>query len=850
MAFIVPIIAGALGLGAVGSALVGVGLSVALGFAARALAPRSSSSASSYTNPGMRLGLRYDPSAPREIIFGEAATAGTVVYQNLYGPNGNDIAQLVFALADWECDSLAGFTVNGKPVTWNAVTGDVAEYTGKMNVRFYRGTYGQSADASLVANSAGKWTTNDRGRGICYVVVELTYDATLYQSGVPRFLWRVRGARLYDWRKDTTAGGSGPHRWGNAATYEWTANPIVALYNWRRGLWLNGQRIAGMNTPVTSLPLDEFTTAANACDEAVAMAAGGTELRYRFNGVASTSDDHREIVRAFMAATAGREVETGGVFKPRPGVARTTVATITDDDLTIDGTVEIVPRLPRSQLVNAVFGTWRDPERGFERVSAAPRVSPSDEAMDGGVRLEATYDIENVTSRTQAQRVLEIIRREGRYQLSAQIKLRPRWCVLEAGDWVQWTSAVHGFTGQTFKVEQAQVAADNTVTVQLRAIAASAYGWTTGDEVSEAAPAPVGSGGPSLSAVAGLSISTVSVDGIGGGSRPGIQATWTPITDASVTHIEFEYRKSGDTSNVMQKLALQPQSGQLLWLDGIQGGVTYEVRARLITEPQRAVTWSGWIAASVITTPFVVDVAKKVPPGTITPLELDAQTKFELSLATAGEATQGSATLLRDEIVGLIQDLGDSWMRTAFDTQETAALVRVERIERVTESGAIAQLLQVTTTKVGENTATIATQQSSIDGLKAQYVIALDINGRATGIKLAGTSTVTDLIFLIDNLRMASPSISGGAPVPLFSVETVMVGGVPTAQMFLNGAIKARALDVATLSAITSNLGTVRAGLITDAGGAYEFRVADGWWGKADGSNYIDMKNGIFQFTS
>ncbi len=840
MTFIAPLIAGALGLGAVGSALVGVGLSVALGYAARALAPRQSNGAGSYGNQGMRLALRYDPSAPREIPIGETATAGTIVYQHLYGPNGNDIAQLVFALADYECDSLAGFTVNGKPVTWNAITGDVTEYTGKMNVRFYRGTWSQTADASLVANSGGRWTANDRGAGICYVVVELTYDAALYQTGVPRFLWRLRGARLYDWRKDSTNGGAGAHRWGQPATYEWSANPIVALYNWRRGFWLNGQRIAGMNTPASALPLDDFTTAADACDEAVALAAGGTEPRYRFNGVVSTADDHREIVRGFMAAAAGREIDSGGVFKPRPGVVRTVVASITDDDLAASGTVEIVPRLPRSQLVNAVFGTWRDPERGFERVAAAPRISPPDELMDGGVRLEATYDIDNVTSRTQAQRVLEVIRREGRHQLSATLQLRPRWLVLEAGDWVQWTSAVHGFTGQTFRVEQAQAGADNIVNVTLRAISVNAYAWSTSDEISETAPAPVGSGAPSLAAVPGLTVTAVSISGTGAAARPGIRATWTPITDATVTHIEFEYRKTGDAAHPMQKLALQPSTGQLMWVDGVQGGIVYEVRARLVTSPPRAVMWSGWIAASAATAPFVVDVgAVTVMPDSITPEMLDAQTRFELSLASAGDATQGAAAQFRDEIIALIQSVSSSNMLAALDADDAHTLIKIERVERVDGDGAlalqietvgarmdtaeaaiqtqtealastttaVATLQTTTTTSLNGLSATIATQQSSIDGLNAQYTVALDVNGRATGFRLAGSATTTDLLFLLDNLRMASPSINGGAPVPLFSVETVVVGGVPQAQMFLNGAIKARALEVASLTAITTVLG-------------------------------------------
>jgi hypothetical protein len=70
------------------------------------------------------------------------------------------------------------------------------------------------------------------------------------------------------------------------------------------------------------------------------------------------------------------------------------------------------------------------------------------------------------------------------------------------------------------------------------------------------------------------------------------------------------------------------------------------------------------------------------------------------------------------------------------------------------------------------------------------------------------------------------------------------------ADMIVDGTILARHLSVASLSAITANVGTVTAGLIKDIANTYEFRVADGWWGRTDGSSFLDMKNNILQFTA
>lgn len=610
MAFIAPFLGAALGLGTIGTAIVGAGVSLGLGLLARRLMPQPETTAY-----GMSLQLRLDPNDPREILFGRVATAGSLEAHNVYGPNGNDYVQLVFALGDHECDGLEEFVyvdgvkcdlganVTSGPATGRAVDG----YANAMWIKFYSGAWGQSADADLVTNvpSSG-WTANDRGRGICYVRVTMKFNATLYKGGLPRFLFVVRGRKLYDWRKDSTAaGGSGAHRWADEATHEWAANPSLILYNYLRGINVNGGRLGGMSVPAASLPLSAWSAAANACEEDVGLNVGGTENRYECHGIIRVGQAHRDVVRDILATMAGTLIDAGGVFRPIAGVGQSSVMSITDSDLMARDALQVVPKLSRAALVNAVFGTFSDPEQAYEAVALPPRLSPADEAADGGVHIPEHYGLGFVTSGSQGQRICEIFRRRARSQLRVSCRLRSRFCVLEPGDWVTWSSARLGYSNIVMEVGQVTLNRDLTVTVELRATSSSVYAWTPAtDELDPANPATVAAGGSTFTTVAGFTLDTANLPADASGiSIPALSATWTPITDPTIAEIVIEYRKEGD-SIALERRALDPTSGTFVWAEGVQGETTYEARARPVARPERATSWTGWTATDQ--TPAVV----------------------------------------------------------------------------------------------------------------------------------------------------------------------------------------------------------------------------------------------------
>ena len=96
----------------------------------------------------------------------------------------------------------------------------VTSYTGSQT----------TADAVLVAAFAAQGITyTDTLAGYAYSVLAMptrSFDGQLNVSG------RLYGRKVYDPRKDSTAGGSGSHRLADPTTWEWTDNPSLCLADW------------------------------------------------------------------------------------------------------------------------------------------------------------------------------------------------------------------------------------------------------------------------------------------------------------------------------------------------------------------------------------------------------------------------------------------------------------------------------------------------------------------------------------------------------------------------------------------------------------------------------------------
>jgi hypothetical protein len=447
------LLAAKLGISSLAASAIAVGLSVGAALLSR---PAGLSGNRSAVAAQLQLGEQ-----PRQAIFGRAAVGGTLVDAFNYGGKyGTDWEVMVIALADHRCDALEGFYVDDTFVAYTG-DGDVPGFNSQLRVFWRAGTWGQEVPWILTNHGPG-WTADDRAWGIAYAVIAYKADDEkaknpIWTGGRPRFRWVVRGLRCYDPRKDSTAGGSGSHRWTNPETWEWTENPIVIRYNWVRGIYAGDQvndpamLLIGRGLSELEAPPQNVFARANLCDELV-----DGQPRYRIGGLVASNEPFIAVESDFAAAVGGIISQPEGAVEVDPGQAKAPIAHFTDDDIIVGSTVSWNRAILGQQddgWVNTVAVRFTDPEQRWNVRSAPVRRENVDIIADRGPR-EQQPQLDFVNNLPQAQRLAEIVRRFGRLWGRAEVTLPPRFAFIEEGDWVTWQSNRRfGGATRTFRVE-------------------------------------------------------------------------------------------------------------------------------------------------------------------------------------------------------------------------------------------------------------------------------------------------------------------------------------------------------------------------------------------------------------
>lgn len=541
---------GLVGAGAVISAATAAYISAAIAVATLAnglLMPKAKQQARQASIIALSIG-----EVPREAAFGQCMTGGSLVDAfNYGGQNGTDWECIVIALADHHCEALVGFYVNDIFVSY-AGDGAVAGFGGQLEVYWRSGAAGQTVPGVILSNGPG-WTANDVGTGIswvaaCYKADKPDAQNPIWPAGRPRFAWVLKGKKCYQARKDSTvAGGSGTHRWDNPATWQWTDNPIDCRYNWARGVYALDQvanpemLLIGRGLSPIEAPLENVAPRANICDELVALDAGGTEKRYRANGIIQADETFITVEEWFASACAGIITQPEGSVEIEPGHAKSPVFYFSDDDLVTGSPVKYndSPSDQDGEWLNTVIPRYVEPTQKYADHAAPVRRIVGDVIADGGPR-EETLSLPLVTSSTQAGRCGEIRRRMGRLHGRAVVTLGPRFAEVEEGDWCVWTSnrylkgASVTFQVQAFSCDQKW---QNTLT--LRQIATSVFAKDA-DAASGAVatqqdvPSPIPAPGVSAWALSAVSLSA------GPDGTPALLVQGACDNDFA-TQIRFEY---------------------------------------------------------------------------------------------------------------------------------------------------------------------------------------------------------------------------------------------------------------------------------------------------------------------
>jgi hypothetical protein len=577
-----------------GTILAGVakfGLGLAAQFAiGQILAPKPQAQA-------MLLQTAYGENLARTVAMGRVGTAGHHIYRNSHGKGGRRI-QDVYVLSHFQSRGITRIRWKGNWHTLDTTfdhpdLGYRIAGTGKAFawVKFYRGTMGQPADLYLqyMSNPAGRWTPAHRLAGVSYAVVNFNLE----REDMPQpleFFVELEGGLFYDWRKDSTVGGTGSQRWDDQSTWEFTTNPVVMMYALERGIYNGTERMVGKGVSPSRLPLAQWTVAANICDEVV---NGKRRYEAGLLAVSGQGSTHAANMQPLLDACAGSWVETAAGEYPIVGANQAVVATFTDHDIVPDEPYRFSHKRTRTELVNTAAGSFVNPETFYETAPLAPRIDQQAIAVDGE-RLAVSIPYTAVNTTEVGDRLLDIAIRASRYQANAEICLPPKFLRINPGRWVRFNSAKHG--DRKFVVLQKRLGSVGTNSARNVYLTLQEVGDGIFDPTAYVTVPPDGivPGAPDyLGEVDNFRVAAVTLQDENGAKRPGAQARWNPIEDPTVTGVALRWRPVAQPDAVFYDQV--PNDVTFYQLEnGLTANSDWEVSTRLITSPARAVAWSAW----------------------------------------------------------------------------------------------------------------------------------------------------------------------------------------------------------------------------------------------------------------
>jgi hypothetical protein len=445
-----------------------------------------------------RLNSSLDPRAFRKIVFGYTAAATDVHYQEFTAPAQDHLTSII-TLASHAIESIEQVFFEEKLAYNSGAIG--SDFSGYLT--FIPITEGTPANAFTPSTSTSWTAAHSRMVGLAYLQADykMSGDGSPFAQSIPsRITVRVRGAKLYDPRRDSTVGGSGSMRATDQTTWAWVSddvgrNPALQLLwyllGWRiqnpvTGTW---KLAVGLGLPVARIDLASFMAAANLCDESVALAAGGTEPRYRSDGVLSEGDDPSLVFENLLSAMNGVLRDAGGklVLDILHNDLGSPVVDLTADD--VIGAFTWLQTPPIDQSFNTVRGQYVDAsDTGLYQMVDYPDVTLT--SADGIDRAK-TFNFALVQSASQAQRLAKTYLQRAQYPGTFTADFLASAWRCQVGSVVRLTFPALGFSTKLFRVVQHGISPSGICPMVLREEDASIYAWDRSESAAVTAHAPV-----------------------------------------------------------------------------------------------------------------------------------------------------------------------------------------------------------------------------------------------------------------------------------------------------------------------------------------------------------------------
>lgn len=838
MPFIIPAIAAAVetaavvgsfitSLGVIGQGIIAAGIGIASTFLVSALSPKP---VADTTQGGVNFERQYGSDVPRQVACGLVGIAGHDTYVNTFNPSNRTLQQ-IYTLSDYYATALTRVAIGGVWVIIGPDIGDgkghqlmptTAEQTwsGSIWVKFFDGRQ-TVADGFLTtfANPAGRWTTASIGIGIAAVSVLVEYDKD-HNNSFPDFFFEFKGAPIYDWRKDSTNGGSGTHRWNDFTTHEYTTNPILIERHYRRGFIVNGDPFCGMDMQESELPVTKWTVAANICDE---IDVDDGLPRYQVSIILDCMQPHTSNLQSLSLSCGSMQIDSVDGSWPLVGTDQPIVATFTDDDIIDISDVEFQRYKSMGELVNSVAGNYPEPDQIWSMIGYNEQIATAFLTLDRRTR-DLSMDFPMVPVARQAAQLAFIYLYENRFEATATITLRPYFQKLEEGDWVNWNSTDYGlltFIITNKSLRSLESDGPRNVVLQLQQRDGSIYNGITPIPI----VFPTTNAGPVyLAEVQSFGLAQASLQGSDGRAIPAIRASWTPTipVDVTVTDVQLIYYPTAQPTQILTKTVKADVS--VAYLDSVVSNTDYTVQAKIITNPSRVTVFNAGLTIHTLN---------------ITQIYSDLATEIQYQISTVNDLFSDKlsflealfTTVLSNKEIRDWKQIND--LRTQVSSQTGNALSQISTLSQTMTSADAALAKQITTinSQLNDNVSSVQITASTFNSLLqsyaaykvdvsaafngssstasfgvttvstlngyagAQFAITLDVNGYGVGFNLInGGGGIAAAVFTVPKFQIASPGVGGGAAVPIFTVGNV--GGVPKigmrADVFIDGTINAQ----------------------------------------------------------
>lgn len=600
-------------LGTLGTFLLQTSVGIGLNLLAQALAGKPPAQTFSINTT-----LRSGGDVPRSFLVGDAMTAGSLVWVNTWGTNGetpNAYVTQVIACADLPVAGLNRVWVNGELCTLGATAHadgrgyPVTQYNrdGQDNlwVKFYDGNQ-TTYDGFLhtKASSGGRtWSQKRIGYGVAYAITTALVTKNLF-SGIPSFKFEIAGMKMYDITKDDTAGGIGTHRWGDPSTWGGDGDrlPAVQAYTILRGLRYGGAWFYGLQGLVGNrLPADNWIEQIGKCRTPI-LSADGTEPAYRSAGEITINAPVGTSLDVLMTTCQGRISEVGGFYRTFLGAPDLPSFHITDDDILSTEERAFTPFYGLADIINGVAATYPSPADGWE-VKSAPSLYRTDlEVKHGNRRLMADIELTFVPYAEQVQRLMNSALLEGQRARRHTHVLPPKfWAFAIPGVTFTWTSARNGYTAKLFRIDGSVDRPNLDVMLDQTEVNPADFSWSTGTDFVPPVDGALGPIRPAPQPIIDFFAGPDSVVGDNNRIRPAIRVEWDGNM-ADIIGVEFQVRLAETAEIVLNSNTDDFAIGSIKLSNNIFSATLYGVRARYKPGSDRETLWSDWRA---VTTPDI-----------------------------------------------------------------------------------------------------------------------------------------------------------------------------------------------------------------------------------------------------